>query len=317
MNTRHIAPLAAVALTLGALSQVAPAQPAPAATLTGDWKASLDTGGTTLRLVLHVTPAQSGFSASFDSVDQAAFGLPVDSIRIDPAHLHFEMSKLSARYDGDWNPATLQFEGQWQQASTKLPLSWKRAPAGAAAENLPLSAEDRDYLLTYLKKTEDDLLHSIGKLTPAQWTYKPDPSRWSIAECVEHLVLEEQTLFPAITNQVVRIPLPDNQARATRAEDQRIVQYMTDRTQKVSAAESVTPRGSLRSPEEGAAQFSKVREETIAWVKTTQVDLRGHGAANPTLHFVDAYGYFLVLAAHSARHTAQIEEVKTAPGYPK
>jgi len=315
MNTRQIAPLAAVALTFGALSQAAPAQPAPAATLTGDWKASLAVGGATLRLVLHVTPAQSGHSASLDSVDQAALGLPVDSIRIDPAHLHFEMSKLSARYDGDWNPATLQFEGQWQQAANRLPLNWRHAGA-AAAGNLPLSEEDRDYLLTYLKKTEDDLLRSIAKLTPAQWTYQSDPSRWSIAECVEHLVLEEQTLFPAI-NQVVRIPLPGNQARSTRAEDQRIVQYMTGRTQKVSAAESVNPRGSLGSPEEGAAQFSKVREETIAWVRTTAVDLRGHGTANPTFHFLDAYGYFLVLAAHSARHTAQIEEVKTAPGYPK
>ena len=134
---------------------------------------------------------------------------------------------------------------------------------------------------------------------------------------MEHLIIEEQTLFPAITTQVIRIPLPDGQTRATRAQDQRIVQYMTDRTQKVAAAESVQPRGALASPEEGAARFSKAREATIEWVRATASDLRGNGTANPTFHYLDAYGYFLVLAAHSSRHTAQIEEVKTSPGCPR
>ena len=226
-----------------------------------------------MRLVLHITPAQSGFAASLDSVDQAVFGLAVDSIRIEPAHLRFEIAKLSARYDGDWNPATLQFEGQFQQGATTLPLNWKHAQPGAEPAPQPLSREDRDYLVIYLTRTKDDLLRSIAKLTPAQWTYKPDPARCSIAECVEHLIIEEQTLFPAITTQVIRIPLPDGQTRATRAQDQRIVQYMTDRTQKVAAAESVQPRGALASPEEGAARFSKAREATIEWVRATASDL--------------------------------------------
>jgi hypothetical protein len=304
-------------LTLGALGGAAYGQSGPPVEITGDWKAVLEVNETKLRLLLHVTKAESGLSASFDSLDQGALGLPVDSIRRDGARLHLDMSRLGARFDGDWNASTLQYEGKWMQGPAALPVSWKRVTEGAAAASLSMSDEDRKYLSGYLKKTGDDVVRSIAHLTAAQWTYKPDPTRWSIAECVEHLVLEEQTLFPAITQKVVKIPLPDGQARANREQDERIIKFMTDRSQKVSAGESVAPHGKLATVEEGIAQFSKVRGDTIEWVRTTQADLRGHGTANPSLHFLDAYGYCILLAAHSARHTAQMEEVKSAPGYPR
>ncbi len=175
MRTESVVPWVAVALTLGALVGAAYPQSGPATAFAGDWKASLEAGGKSLRLVLHATLAESAYSASLDSLDPAAFALPVDAIRIDTAHLHFEMSRLGARFDGDWNPATLQFEGQWQQGPTALPLQWKRAPASGAAPDRPMSQEDREYLGAYLKKTQDDLLRSIAQLTPAQWTYRPDP----------------------------------------------------------------------------------------------------------------------------------------------
>lgn len=317
MSTKRVAPWAALTFALGAMGGAAYSQSGPPTELTGDWKALLDVNATKLRLVLHVTKAEAGLSASLDSLDQGALGLPVDSIRRDGTRLHFEMGKLGAQFDGEWNTSTLQFEGQWTQGPARFPLSWKRAPEGAAAPNLPMSGEDRKYLMGYLKKTGDDVIRSIAHLSPSQWTYKPDPSRWSIAECVEHLLIEEQTLFQVVTQQVVKIPLPEDQARANREQDERIVQFMTDRSQKVSAAESVQPHGKLVTAEDGIAQFSKARGETIEWVRTTQVDLRGHGTANPTFHYLDAYGYWIVLAAHSARHTAQMEEVKSAPGYPK
>lgn len=317
MSTKRVAPWAALTLTLGAIGGAAYSQSGPTAEITGDWKAVLEFNATKLRLLLHVTKAESGLSASFDSLDQGALGLPVDEIRRDGASLHLGMTKLGARFDGDWNASTLQFEGQWKQGPAALAMNWKRVTEGVAAPDRAMSDEDRKYLLGYLKKTGDGVIGAIAHLTPAQWIYKPDPTRWSIAECVEHLVLEEQTLFPAITQKVVKIPLPDGQARATREQDERVIQFMTDRSQKISAGESVVPHGKLATVEEGIAQFSKVRGDTIEWVRTTQVDLRGHGTANPDLHFLDAYGYWILVAAHSARHTVQMEEVKRARGYPK
>ena len=59
------------------------------------------------------------------------------------------------------------------------------------------------------------------------------------------------------------------------------------------------------------------RDKTIAWTKATTEDLRAHAAPHPAFGPLDAHQWILLVAGHSARHTAQIEEVKTAAGYPK
>jgi hypothetical protein len=45
--------------------------------------------------------------------------------------------------------------------------------------------------------------------------------------------------------------------------------------------------------------------------------LRAHAAPHPAFGPLDAHQWILLVAGHSARHTLQIEEVKTAAGYPK
>jgi hypothetical protein len=299
----------ALAAAAAAYGQTAP--------VAGDWQAGLEVNATKLRLVLHIARTGAGLSASLDSLDQGAPGLAVDAIQHDGRHLHFEMANLGARYDGDWNPATRQIEGRWLQGPADLPLNWSFAAPSAAAKEQPLSDADRAFLLEYLNRTRDGVLAAIAQLTPAQWNYKPGAGRWSIAECVEHLILEEQMIYRAVNQQVIRLPLPDGQPRAGREHDQQIIQYLTDRSQKTSAAESIEPHGTLTTAKDGIARFSKVRADTIGWVQATGLDLRAHGTANPTFQFLDAYGYWILTAAHSARHTAQMEEVKAAPGYPK
>jgi hypothetical protein len=51
-------------------------------------------------------------------------------------------------------------------------------------------------------------------------------------------------------------------------------------------------------------------------VKTTTEDLHGHGGPHPVFKMLDGYQWLLLLSGHSARHTAQIEEVKASAGYP-
>jgi hypothetical protein len=51
-------------------------------------------------------------------------------------------------------------------------------------------------------------------------------------------------------------------------------------------------------------------------VKTTTDDLHGHGAPHLVFKMLDGYQWVLLLSGHSARHTAQIGEVKASAGYP-
>ena len=63
-------------------------------------------------------------------------------------------------------------------------------------------------------------------------------------------------------------------------------------------------------------EFAAKRDTTIAYVKTTQDDLRIHTLPGPTGP-MDGYQFLLLLASHSARHTAQIREVQGNARYPK
>jgi hypothetical protein len=45
--------------------------------------------------------------------------------------------------------------------------------------------------------------------------------------------------------------------------------------------------------------------------------MRNHVTESPMLGAMDAYQLMLLISAHTARHTAQIEEVKAHPNFPK
>jgi len=89
-----------------------------------------------------------------------------------------------------------------------------------------------------------------------------------------------------------------------------------DRTEKFKAPEFLQPKARW-SQSELPPQFRASRETTIAFVRDTQQDLRGHAGPHPVLKSLDAYQWILLVSAHSQRHTAQIEEVKSNPKFPR
>ena len=96
-----------------------------------------------------------------------------------------------------------------------------------------------------------------------------------------------------------------------------LIAGVTDRSQKAQAPEVLKPTNKWPTREALVKDFNAARDKTIAWVKSTQEDLRAHAGPHPAFGPLDAHQWVLLLAGHSARHTAQIEEVETAAGYPK
>ena len=174
--------------------------------------------------------------------------------------------------------------------------------------------KDRAAAVKYLEETRQAFLKSIEKVTPAQWTFKATPTSWSIAETAEHIGLAEGTIFEMITTQMIQAPPPKPGAGAP---DDKVIATVTDRTSKFQAPEVLKPTNKWATREALVKDFNAARDKSIAWVKTTTEDLRAHASPHPALGSMDAHQWVLLLAAHSARHTAQIEEVKTAAGYPK
>ena len=109
-------------------------KPAPASDIDGAWLGTLDTGMVKLRLVLHIVNTDQGLTATMDSLDQNANGIPVSSITRAGASLKFEIKAIGGSYDGTIRPDLATFSGTWTQLGKSWPLAFKRVTNASELE---------------------------------------------------------------------------------------------------------------------------------------------------------------------------------------
>ncbi len=175
------------------------------------------------------------------------------------------------------------------------------------------ASKDREAAVSYLEETKQGFVKSIDGLSEAQWTFKAAPDRWSIAEVAEHIAISESTILQLLTEKVMKAP---KSAAPAPLSDQKVIDAITDRSQTAQAPDMLRPANRWATRDALTKDFLAARQKTIDYVKTTTDDLRGHVAPHPALKELDGHQWLLLLAAHSARHTDQITEVKTGTGYP-
>jgi len=187
-------------------------------------------------------------------------------------------------------------------------------PAFLAAA--PLTQGERDRAMSELHATRKLFLDSIADLSPAQWNFKPGPNRWSVAEVAEHIALSERSLFELVTGKVMKTP-PASKSPEARAEDERLLKALLNRSKKATAPPFLTPAARWKSRQALTADFIKDRDRTIAFIENTSDALRAHSMPHPAFQSLDAYQWILLIAGHSHRHILQITEVKADPRFPR
>lgn len=93
--------------------------------ITGDWHGLLDLEGVKLRIVFRIVATPDGFSATFDSPDQGAFGLPVNRVEFVDQILTLETKTPPIIYTGTLQDGTIT--GILNQSGLELPLDMRRA----------------------------------------------------------------------------------------------------------------------------------------------------------------------------------------------
>lgn len=176
-------------------------------------------------------------------------------------------------------------------------------------------SDEREILVNNFKETRSVLLKSIQGLSDKQMNFKPDSTRWSIAECLEHIVLVEKGLFGMEQQLVKQTPNPEKR-KDIKAKDEDLIKGVTDRSHKAKAPEFAQPKHTYASTAEAIAAFNTQRDQLIEYVQTNNDDLRNHVMDSPA-GTLDAYQFLLLISSHCARHTKQIEEVKADPAFPK
>ncbi len=180
----------------------------------------------------------------------------------------------------------------------------------------PLSQQEREFATKFLNETKQGVYDAVKGLSEAQLTYKPAPDKWSVEECVKHIAISETNLWDMTTSLIKQPANAEKRADIT-ATDEQLIKGTEDRTNKVKTYDALKPENTpFHSVDEALQSFSDNRDQHIDYVNSTQEDLRDHVTKLPMGTF-DAYQLILLLSAHTNRHTQQIMEVKTDPGFPK
>jgi hypothetical protein len=171
----------------------------------------------------------------------------------------------------------------------------------------------------YLKDTEKNFLDSFKGLSDAQLKFKPAPDRWSVMEVAEHVTKAEDMFSQMVTEQVMKSPAADaDKLASVQGKEAGILERVPDRSSKAQAPDMLKPTGKWATREELVKEFKATRAKNIDYIKANYAEMRKHTMEGPPgTGTNDAYQWMLFMAAHSKRHTAQIEEVKADPNFPK
>jgi uncharacterized protein len=89
--------------------------------ITGEWNGALKVQGTQLRIVFHVTKTDAGYSATMDSPDQGANGIPMSKAGYENQVLSLELNTLKINFSGTFdNKETVT--GTFNQGGMSFPL---------------------------------------------------------------------------------------------------------------------------------------------------------------------------------------------------
>jgi len=184
--------------------------------------------------------------------------------------------------------------------------------AGASAQEV--TQAEKDKALQYLETTRKNVLEATKGLSEAQWNFKPAPDRWSVAQVMEHIAAAEDFIRGLIKEKVMMAPAGEP-GRDVKKTDDGVLAMVPDRTNKVQAPEPLVPTNRFGSPDGSIRHFLESRTTTEDFLKTA-TGLRDHVTDSP-MGKLDGYEFVLLIAAHSERHTKQINEVKADPNFPK
>ena len=178
------------------------------------------------------------------------------------------------------------------------------------------SSNGKEFLLNYYQQTFEALKKSTEGLSSAQLHFKPATDRWSVAQCMEHILATEKTLFD-YAKQTMEKPATPERRSEVKSKDEEIVRGITDRSFKAKATDDITGKNQLNDVSDALTDLQNNRKVILGYLDAVkESDLRDHITDSP-FGPIDAYQSFLFIAGHTSRHTLQIEEVKADKNFPK
>lgn len=162
-------------------------------------------------------------------------------------------------------------------------------------------------LIQHLKDSEEFLYQMLADITPTTWSYKNTEAAWSVGNCAEHILLAEKNLLVSAQKKLsTETPTPKESPQT----DETVLNIVYDRiNKKVKTIEPFEPKNEWKNKVSFLAAHRAFRKELYQFLETNKKNLDHYFTSSPAGE-ISLYQSFLVLGAHTARHTNQIEEIK-------
>ena len=150
----------------------------------------------------------------------------------------------------------------------------------------------------------DAFKNAVDACPAAIASIRPTPDRWSVLDCIEHLVRAEDYLSEQLAAGTPVMPSV-NQPR-----EARILQIGTDRSHRIPAPPMSLPTGRWATLADAMHALEAARARTIRFVERFDGDLRAWQATHPIAGVVNGYEMLLIIAVHPLRHARQVDEIR-------
>lgn len=170
-----------------------------------------------------------------------------------------------------------------------------------------MAPQERTEIVENLERSRQEFIAAVAGLTEAQAKVRPDPERWSVLDCVEHVTsVEERFLAWLEASKKLDAPSIDKEKEAG------LMARIPDRSMRVKAPDTVLPSGRFSTLGEALEQFNTGRTRSIQFAEDRCDELYSLASEHPRMGPMNGVEFLIIIAGHSRRHAAQILETRAA-----
>ena len=161
-------------------------------------------------------------------------------------------------------------------------------------------------LIQALRTSGDEFVAAAQSVPAVSCKTKPGPDRWSVLECVEHIVITEGRFLSWLEN-----PQPTPAPPINKEKEAMLAARMPSRVEKREAPETALPAGQFAELDEALRAFKSARQRTLQFAEEKGEALYSIAVKHRIFGDLNGMELMWIVDGHCRRHMAQILEAKS------
>ena len=172
-----------------------------------------------------------------------------------------------------------------------------------------MTPETRTETIQLLEDSRNDFESAVSGISEAQAGQRPEPGRWSVLECAEHVALVEDRFLGRLRD-AARLA----ETRIDKQKESDLLARVIDRSVRAQSPEAVQPANRFSTLARALDEFRAARARTIRFAQDSGQELYALGVEHARFGAMNGAEFMRVAAGHVQRHAAQIREIRAALG---